>query len=330
MGKCAKDIKDFHNQKVKLSKESRDDIFDKAKSNQDRIKDGLAKNDDPKPRGFCTQGSYAMGTMIQHPQNDYDVDAGCYFNADKVSEISASEMRKKIQAAAELAQFKTPPEARDNCVRIYYEAGYHVDVPVYQTEKDEDGNDVVKMASGDKWRDDSDPRRVVRWFQGEAENKPSLKKAVRLMKAFCKESKPSGLVLSVLLCEIFILDGEDDDMFHKAMQQVKLRLDSDRSVYLFGEECLEPKTSTVMSKFCGRLEGALDTLKVLDNPLSSRGEQLKAWKQVFDCDFFDDAIAKEEEGGKSGNGHGGSGCESAFPVMPASTVVNPHKPWLRQ
>lgn len=327
MGKCADDIKAFHDEEVKLKKEARKGILTKAKNNQGRIKDGLAENGDPDPRGFWTQGSYAMDTMILRPNNDYDIDAGCYFHADKVSNISARTMREKVRAAADLAQFKKPPEVKKNCVRIYYEAGYHIDVPVYQSEKDEDGNETVKLASGNAWRDDSDPRRVTRWFRKESQNKPCLKKVVRLLKAFCKDGKPSGLILSVLACEIPILDGKDDDMLHRAMRAIKLRLDTRLSVHLFDEECLEPKDSTVMSKFRDQLADALEHLKVLDDELSSRSEQLRAWKRVFKCDFFDDAI-EEEERKNSGNGNN-SGGASVAPAMPTATVVTPHKPWLR-
>jgi hypothetical protein len=36
-----------------------------------------------------------------------------------------------VRDAVDDDKFKKPPEVRPNCVRVFYEAGYHVDLPVY-------------------------------------------------------------------------------------------------------------------------------------------------------------------------------------------------------
>src|SRR3546814_15006164 len=83
------------------------------------------------------QGSYAMKTMIVHPDNDYDIDDGVYFDkADLVgergAEMTSLQTREMVRNAVDDGKFKKAPVARKNCVRVYYEAGYHVDLPVYR------------------------------------------------------------------------------------------------------------------------------------------------------------------------------------------------------
>ena len=77
-----------------------------------------------------------MKTMVQDPLNEYDIDDGIYFTLEGLlnsqgKPMSASEARKMIRDIMDDKGFKTPPEVRENCVRIYYEKGFHVDLPIY-------------------------------------------------------------------------------------------------------------------------------------------------------------------------------------------------------
>ena len=315
MGKCANNIRDFHDQEVELTASKREGIYKKAEANQRRIQSGLAEKG-PKPFRFRMQGSYAMETMINRRDDAYDIDVGCYFHLDEVEGIDPLSLREKVCNAAGDGHFKKPPEAKKNCVRVHYNEGYHVDVPVYRTKKNEDG---VQLASADEWRD-SDPLRVTAWFNNQAANRlADLKKLVRLLKEFCPNS-PSGLVISVLASEISIVDDGDDTMLHQAMKKIKARLDSNLAVFhpvIIGE-VLEAHDSAVTAKLRDLLASAL---KTLDDQSSKKIDQLKAWKKVFrDCDFFDDAIEEERKNGSSSDS--GSGT-----VAPAVTIVTPRKPW---
>ena len=292
MGKCANNIRDFHDQEVELEASKRKDIYEKAKANQQRILSGLPK-EGPKPFGFWTQGSYAMETMINRRDNAYDIDVGCYFRLGEVEGINPLALRRKICDAADDGRFNTPPEVKKNCVRVHYNEGYHVDVPVYRTKKNEDG---VQLASANEWRD-SDPLRVTAWFKNQVANRSAdLKKLVRLLKEFCPNS-PSGLVISVLASEIPIVDNGDDTMLHRAMKQIKARLDSNLAVLhpVAIDEVLEARDSPVTIKFRDRLAKALEDLAILDDPSSSKIDQLKAWNKVYPCAFFEKLIEEIEE-----------------------------------
>ena len=134
---CADDITAYHNQKVTLPQEDRTAMRDRRNANRDRLKEGLEEKNDPQPFAFHKQGSYAMLTMVQHDDNAYDIDDGVYFNkedlvGDRGGEMSALDARKMVRDAVDDGSFKTAPEVRENCVRVLYAAGYHVDMPVYR------------------------------------------------------------------------------------------------------------------------------------------------------------------------------------------------------
>ncbi len=88
---------------------------DRRDANRDRLKKGLKSNNKPAPREFVKQGSYAMKTMVQHPDKDYDIDDGVYFNkedlvGDRGAEMSGLQARQMVRDALDDGSFKTPPE----------------------------------------------------------------------------------------------------------------------------------------------------------------------------------------------------------------------------
>jgi hypothetical protein len=77
---CAKDILAYHDEKVTLPQAERSTMRARRDANRERLKRGLAKSGNTAPREFVSQGSYGMKTMIQHPESDYDIDDGVYFD----------------------------------------------------------------------------------------------------------------------------------------------------------------------------------------------------------------------------------------------------------
>jgi hypothetical protein len=174
MHDCAEDVFAHHDEKVTLPTPQQTKMRERRNANRDRLKRGLKEQGKPSPREFKSQGSYAMKTMVQHPDNHYDIDDGVYFDkevlvGERGAEMSALQARQMVRNAVDDGTFKTPPEVRTNCVRVYYEAGYHVDIPVYRrvTTKDAAGNETYhhELASSD-WKR-SDARDVTKWFEDE-------------------------------------------------------------------------------------------------------------------------------------------------------------------
>lgn len=137
MKNCHKQVLKYQRDMVKLSDDAREDIKEKADTNRERLKGGLAADNKPAPIGMHTQGSYSMKTMIQEDDGDYDIDDGVYFDKDDLvgpngGVMSALAVRQMVCDALQDSRFKRAPEVRKNCVRVYYNDGYHVDVPSYR------------------------------------------------------------------------------------------------------------------------------------------------------------------------------------------------------
>lgn len=132
MYNCANDILAYHDDEVTLPQAERTNMRGRRDANRERLKKGLKDKNKPAPREFSSQGSYAMKTMTQHPAKDYDIDDGVYFEkavliGERGAEMTALQARQMVRDALDDGSFKTPPEVRKNCVRVYYLAGYCVD-----------------------------------------------------------------------------------------------------------------------------------------------------------------------------------------------------------
>src|SRR5258705_5883472 len=105
-----------------------------------------------------------MRTMVQLPDKDWDIDDGVYFDAvdlvgERGGEMTALQARQMVRDAVDDGSFKKKPEVRANCVRVFYEAGHHVDIPVYRVriEKSTSGEEttIVEFASAEWKRSDA-------------------------------------------------------------------------------------------------------------------------------------------------------------------------------
>lgn len=310
MHDCADDVLAHHDEKVTLRQADQDAMRERRNSNRDRLKRGLTSDGKPAPREFKSQGSYAMKTMVQHPEKDYDIDDGVYFDKEALvgergAEMSALQSRQMVRDAVDDGSFKTPPEVRKNCVRIYYVAGYHVDMPVYRrvTTKDFLGKDTFhhELASS-AWRR-SDARDVTAWFNEQnmtqspdTTNGRQLRRVTRQIKKFARSRASwsgqilSGFGITKLVTEAFRASAEREDRaLYDTMEAIRNRLNS----YLVvphpvtpGETITngddDPKARFLRDK----LTDALANLEPLFGPECTRKEALKCWDRVFNTTFF--------------------------------------------
>jgi hypothetical protein len=307
---CANDITAYHNQKVTLPQEDRTAMRDRRNANRDRLKDGLDEKSDPQPFAFHKQGSYAMLTMVQHDDNAYDIDDGVYFNKEDLvgnrgAEMSALDARKMVRDAVDDGSFKTAPEVRENCVRVLYAAGYHVDMPVYRKriEKKLWGPDeeIFEIAGSD-WKR-SDARLVTDWFNREntnqspdTDNGRQLRRITRLIKKYAQSRASwkgliaSGFAITKLVTECYRKDAQREDCaLRNTMQAIKNRLDGSLVVKhpTTPDETISKGNDDPKLRFLReKLEEALGKLSVLDSSDCTRDEALKAWDKVFSTDFF--------------------------------------------
>jgi hypothetical protein len=336
---CSKEILDYHDDEVTLPQTERDEMRERRDTNRKRIKAGLAKNNDPKPYEFAPQGSYAMKTMTQHPQKDYDIDDGIYFNKEDLiksdgTERSPHEARQMVRDAVDDGSFKRKPEVREKCVRIYYDAGYHVDIPVYRRIVSKDGLDIeqvhYELASSSEWRR-SDARDVTSWFNGEnkrqspdATNGRQMRRTTRDIKKFARSRSSwsgqvaSGFMITKLVTECYCADLQrEDGALYNTMKTMRDRLELNPEVQhpVIPNETITNGTDDPKALFLKeRLSQALSWLSALFEEDCTRERALNAWDTVFNTDYFSEKLEAEE---------GDSKVATAFITSSTSRVVTP-------
>lgn len=310
---CSKDVRAYHDQQVTLLRADQDAMRDRRDANRRRLRKGLAANDDPKPSEFVKQGSYAMRTMIQHPENDYDIDDGVYFLKDDLvgprgGEMSAREAKEMVRDAVDDGSFATPPEVRSNCVRVYYQKGYHVDMPVYRTI--DDGYEVYhELASSNGWRR-SDARDVTDWYDDELKattDGPQARRLTRELKKFARSRSSwssrilSGFGITVLLVERVRLATREDRALYDTMVAIRDRLNSYLSIEhpVTEGDYIAQAGDAKSAFFRDKLDEAIGWLQPLFDVDCTRNQALACWDKVFNTSFFSERGEEEARTGAS-------------------------------
>jgi hypothetical protein len=300
---CNDDVLAFHNDKVTLTQPLRTAMRDRRNANRKRLKDRLKESSLPLPQQFIKQGSYAMLSMVQDDDNDYDIDDGVYFAEEDLKDgdgnpFSPEATRQLVCDALKDDRFKKQPKVLKNCVRIYYDEGYHVDMPIYRIRKI-DGE--YELASGDRWTV-SRAADVEKWFYAtneakspDTENGRQFRRIVRDAKKFArsrnawKDEIASGFAITKLAEECYVPDERREDvalretmrsMFKRLLGSLEIWHPTTPGVRL--TEADDPGAAFLRDK----LSDALENLKVLDNQACTSKQARKAWDEVFNTDFF--------------------------------------------
>jgi len=319
MKDCAKDVLAYHNDEVTLLQPQRTQMRNHRNANRDRLKARLTADNKPTPKEFIKQGSYAMLTMVQDPVNDYDIDDGVYFNQAGLRDNDRNDMapaaaRQMVCDALKDDRFNKQPQVKKNCVRIFYQGGYHVDMPVYRI-RESDGE--YELAAGDTWIR-SRAADVEDWFNTanttkspDENNGRQFRRVTRDIKRFSrsredwKDSIAAGFTITRLVEECYVPDKEREDVsLRETMRKIHDRL-------VLNLEVSHPVTPGSMLT-CGpqddktkflrdKLGEALDELAILDDPNCTRKQALAAWDAVFNTDFYSARSESEEKAAAAGN-----------------------------
>ena len=307
---CSKDIIAHHDEKVTLPQPERDEMRERRNSNRDRLKRGLKSAGKPAAREFVSQGSYGMRTMTQHPEKNYDIDDGVYFDRDGLvgprgADMTALQARQFVRDAVDDGSFSRSPEVRNNCVRAYYVAGYHVDMPVYRriVYKDAGGDYYYyyQLASTD-WKR-SDARDVTEWFEEQnntqspdTDNGRQLRRIVRQIKKFARSRESwrgqilSGFGITKLVTECYCGNANREDAsLHDTMKAIRDRLDWSLEIDhpVTPNETITKDVNDARARFLrDRLKEAIDALAPLFDSDCTRANGLKCWDRVFATTFF--------------------------------------------
>jgi hypothetical protein len=318
MYNCSDDVLAYHNDEVTLSQEERDEMRERRDTNRKRLKEGLKKASKPAPLEFKSQGSYAMKTMVQDPDKDYDIDDGVYFSKDDLKgpyggEMTALEARQMVHDALDDGSFKKPPEVREKCVRIYYDAGYHVDMPVYRRVGTRDSSNKesihYELAGADWTR--SDAREVTTWFEDE-NNKQSpdttngrqLRRITREIKKLARSRSTwktqilSGFGITKLVTESFKGNSaREDAALYDTMEAIRDRLNGSLVVEhpVTPDEKITKGDNDPKARFLrDKLSDALVWFKPLFDESCTKEKALDCWDTVYNTDYFSNRIEKNK------------------------------------
>jgi hypothetical protein len=309
------DLLNYFLDEVQLKEDQKQKMRDRRNANRTRLRKGLLNAKKPAPHAFVIQGSYAMHSMVQANAETSDIDDGVAFmKADLVGprggDYTPLEAKRMVRDALDDGSFTKAPEVHTNCVRIFYNDGFNVDVPVYRKETTVAGFQYELASS--EWKK-ADPEAVTSWFNKNVNDKSpdssngrQMRRLVRLLKAWGKSraswNMPSGFILSVLVNETFFKNGNwldrDDRAFLYVLTQIYNRVCSNRQV-MRPVEPYESITKTQddanMRELRDRLKDAIATLSVLEEPDCDRSKALKAYRTLFCTEYFDEEIAELEK-----------------------------------
>lgn len=306
-----KDLNEFYEDHVRL-KEERKILEEHRDVNIDRLKAGLKELGYPNSFTAEDQGSFAMNTINKHPQKEYDIDEAVIFEKDDLPSNPA-DARKRIEEAMIQGggNFKKPPEAKTNCVRVSYVDGPYVDLAVYRRTTDEFGNPIIEHA-GLEWTN-RDPAKITDWFNeavhakspskayGASVKDEQLRRLVRWLKMFARSRKdwdmPCGLILSVLAEDCYAPNQyRDDGSLYDTMVNILNRLVQDEEVKNPVNKDLSltarEKDKTRIRNLKNNLECALDQLKALFDVNCTPSQAAQAWNWVFKHAFWDELAKK--------------------------------------
>ncbi|MEZ2417284.1 cyclic GMP-AMP synthase DncV-like nucleotidyltransferase [Luteibacter sp. RCC_6_2] len=304
---CSKEMKNFHDDDVALPTAMQTEMRERRKNGRIRLENGLER-DGFKTPSFHVQGSYAMKTMVQDDNREFDIDDGAYFSLDALThdggnELTPLEAKERVRnALCQDERLANPATIHDNCVRQVYPEGYHIDIPVYRIKvskgADGNGNQSYELSTKQGW-ESSDAREVTRWFErklesvGDGEKGEQLRRVVRLTKSFARsrdgwtEKTGSGITLTRLVCDEFAkVPARDDESLRKTWQAIETRLANSLAVvHPVNDKNLAEDGDEKLNFFLGKLTEALGNLEILDT-ICTRREAREAWDAVYDTTYF--------------------------------------------
>ena len=247
MAKMKKEFKAFYNDEVKYyaNKEIRDkkaDLKDDFKASfPSKFKDYFGDDFSSSNIRFIDQGSYAIGTTINHGNNAFDIDVATILELDITKYTNPIDIKKIARDA--LSNTNRNPIIKKPCITVKYtkagEEKYHIDFPIYAS-----CNGKLYLArgneySGEEYRywEEADPEGLNTYFKNdnlqiegldlsddEKEKRNQKRRVIRYFKWWKAEKYgnsqsdsevPPSIALTLLVCSYFQhskIDGEYNDL----------------------------------------------------------------------------------------------------------------------
>lgn len=312
-----KQISQFHDIYVRLTRDQQDEMRAKRAINLTRIRDGLEANNKPAYVEDIKQGGYKHKTMVQPPEAQpdlqYDIDNAIVF-AKADAEVVPATARERVRAAIAKKGFgfKMQPVAKLKCVRVSYVDGKQCDFPVMRrTQNLLTGVYTYELAAGDDWvtRDSTEISEWVderiRSLSPQSASSYQLRRIIRLMKYYGKthahanrHSFPSGIVMTALTIDHYVSKPDRDDWsFRETLRSIATGANT--PVFAARELVSDEKDEERIPRLRDQAVKSVAALDELDTPSATKEEALKVWKRVFKHSFFAEENATKAEAAMS-------------------------------
>ena len=166
---------------------------------------------------FRGQGAYAINTLVNPIDGEYDLDDGVYLqhldHLDARKWPSGATVRQWLINAVEGGRGREEVVEKKACVRVRYPGLYHVDLPVYGILY---GRCMLAPEGENQWYH-SDPLALIQWINAHvALYGEQLLRIIRFLKAWADFQSlqfgrmPSGLMMTILATRHFQDHARDD------------------------------------------------------------------------------------------------------------------------
>ena len=307
MAKLQRQFEKFH-KNIKVKK---DELIEKRRIILDKIGKSLKEKKYPS-FDLINQGSYIYGVGIKPISDDqeYDIDVGLAFKI-KSDEYKSTDVRNWVYDA--IKDHTENVEEKGPCIRVRYQAGYHVDLICYANNDSEESENFKLAHKDGSWKD-SDPKGLRNYIKDkrktfsnskDSSGSDQLKRVVRYLKrwndkALPEESndKPVGLALLLFCIEtltepVFEYDGQLDDLnalkrisFFASLQS-KISVNKPTPEY---EDIFGKISNTGMNELIIRFSNLDEALQKAQDE-----ESLKVACKILRDEFGDDFPLDEDE-----------------------------------
>jgi hypothetical protein len=225
MANCNKLFLDF-DKELDLTKSKKENLKTSRENIRSAIEDYFKEHHPEYVPYFWIQGSYKMKTVIRYKDDTCDIDDGVYFF--KEPDVSGKTLQTWVLNAVEDLT-NTPSQHRSRCIRVIYKGDYHIDLPVYYKLDKDDDSEHPKLAVKDEEFEESDPKKFIKWFGEQRDEDDQLIRIIKYLKAWgdkIQNKMPSGLALTLLVCECIEYNNRDDVGLRNTLKAIKNRLNT--------------------------------------------------------------------------------------------------------
>jgi hypothetical protein len=324
MADMQSEFKTFHD-RIALTSSKKDSLRKARNALREKIRKHFRETLKLSVPKFQGQGSYAMGTTVNPLNGEFDIDDGVYLQHLDTNDKSqwptpATVHQWLVQATDEHTREKTIDKR--TCVRVRYAGHYHFDLPSYG----QFYGDYLLAEKGDKGWHRSDPLALTNWFRDQVKNNgEQLRKMVHCIKAWADFQSgrlgvmPSGLILTVLVCNYYRIDQRDDIAFANTIRAISKAVRFAFFVYNpvdAGEELAARLTKAQKIRFQNTIVDAADAAaEAIDT--DDRREASKTWRKQFGDRF--PAVEKINNSNQK--------KEATAKLATIYAAKNPSKPW---